>query len=367
GGKRVSAESLALEKGLLTRAQVETIQKELQRRVYYCPCGEKMNIFKKAMGKRVQCPGCGEIFAVPSFAEMYPTERENPATVLGSPPPPASSESAAAPAGYVIMEKLGEGGMGIVFRALQQKLDRIVAVKLIRSGLRDDPEYAKRFRREMHVAAQMQHPHIATVYDAFENAENLGFAMEWIEGPTLRALIAEQERLSVEESVTVLKQLGSALVEMAEKKIVHRDIKPENIMRSGRGRFVLMDLGLAKNTEEAGFSTFTADNVYLGTPYYIAPEQIDDARRANSLSDIYSLGATVYHALSGTPPFTGTDIFAIFNKVLTRPPAPLSDLRKDAPAPLCRIIEKMLEKEPAERFPHPEAFLSALAKEGIDS
>lgn len=243
---------------------------------------------------------------------------------------------------YTLLSELGRGGMGIVYKAHDSVLDRVVAFKMLPSDLRGNDIAVKNFLREAKAAAGLNHPNIVIVYDTGEEAGNYYIAMEYIEGRTLRDITAIQGKIPLAGLLVIASQLCQALEYAHGRNVVHRDIKGSNIMWTDSKLVKIMDFGLAKVIQEVvNFQT-----VVGGTPHYMAPEQIlgeEIDRRA----DLYSLGVTLYECATGTVPFPKGDVG--YHHIHTPPPDP-REFNKDLPAEFARILLKCLEKEPVNRY-----------------
>ena len=265
---------------------------------------------------------------------------------------------------YKIIRLLGKGGMAEVYLAEHLLLKRLCAVKLMRSGMNsDDPVYIKRFLREAKLSHQFDHPNIVKVFDVGSDFQTgyLFIAMEYVEGKTLHDLL--KERVFTEsELIDVIKAMAGALNALIEARVVHRDIKPSNIMRDPDGVYKLMDLGIAKseNNHQSGDMTLTMEQSTIGTPNYASPEQCRSAHNVDYRSDIYSLGASLYHMASGQLPFSGaTPVETILNVMQTEA-VPLRTYRPDLPDKILDLIEQMMRKNPLERPQLPDALLAAV-------
>jgi tRNA A-37 threonylcarbamoyl transferase component Bud32/CheY-like chemotaxis protein len=250
-------------------------------------------------------------------------------------------------AGYRIEERIGRGGMGIVYRAEHLKLRRRAAIKIIAPELAESEGFHDRFNREARMAAALQHPNIVTVYDAGEEDGLLYLAMQYIEGSDLSTVLRNQGRLRPYRALDVCRQVAAALDAAHAHGMIHRDIKPANVLIEGRTAF-LTDFGLTKRIEGSQTQLTQAGDV-VGTIHYVAPEQIEGGR-VDARTDIYSLGCLVYHCLSGELPFgRDTDVAVIYAQLSEEPPR-LSAVRPDLPAGLDAVIAKALEKAPERRF-----------------
>ncbi len=254
--------------------------------------------------------------------------------------------------GYEVLEELGTGGMGKVYRANNVTLQRIVALKTLAPQFASDQDFVHRFLKEARVAARLNHPNIVQIYD-FGCVEGTHYlAMEYVDGQSLRTHM-KGGRFSERDAIIVIRQAARALAVAHAAGIVHRDIKPDNIMFTSRGELKLVDLGIAKRLDEDQSLTLTGEAV--GTPQYISPEQIRGLKDIDARADIYSLGATFYHLVTGHAPYKGTSGALVMSMHLTHP---LPDPRIYAPVlsdGLCRVLRKMMAKEREERYESMEA------------
>ncbi|MFQ6109000.1 MAG: protein kinase [Candidatus Aminicenantales bacterium] len=260
---------------------------------------------------------------------------------------------------YKILDKIGEGGMGVVYKAEDTKLKRTVALKFLPEGLTRDEEARKRFIQEAQAAAALDHPHICTVYDIAEAEGQTFIAMAYIEGQSLKEKI-KLGPMDVEEALSIAVQVAEGLKEAHEKGIVHRDIKPGNIMMTKRGQAKIMDFGLAKL--EWGVD-LTKTATIMGTVAYMSPEQAK-GEKIDHRTDIWSLGAMIYEMLTGRLPFKPTHDQALLYSILNEDPAPMTEIRKDIPRDLERIARKCIEKDPKKRFADTAALLADLRSVG---
>jgi formylglycine-generating enzyme required for sulfatase activity/serine/threonine protein kinase len=278
---------------------------------------------------------------------------------------------------YVLLDKLGEGAMGIVYKARNWKLGRIVAVKVIRKEGLDSEAAVRRFRREIQAAAQLSHPNIVHAYDADEVAGTQLFVMEYIEGRDLRRHVEECGPLAIAVACDYVRQAAVGLQHAFERGLVHRDIKPSNLLLAvsrsleespgeretgSKGTIKILDLGLARLERASGESStaLTKEGTVMGTPDYIAPEQARNAHHADIRADLYSLGCTMYYLLSGKPPFPGGTLTEKLLKHQMDTPVSLRQFRPDVPETVERVLTTLLAKRPEERYQTPGELATAL-------
>lgn len=266
-------------------------------------------------------------------------------------------------AGFSILHRLGVGGMSSVYLAFQESLHRHVALKVMRSDFVGSNDHEQRFLQEARAVAQLMHPNIVQVYDIgkFESIHYI--AQEYVPGSNLHSYIQRRGALPLAESVSILWQATAALQKAASIGLVHRDIKPDNILLTPDGEAKIADFGLARSRGQS--QNLTAVGVTLGTPLYMSPEQIQGLT-VDSRSDLYSLGATAYHMLSGRPPFSGETALALAMQHLQAQVPSLALLRPDLPPSLVQIVHKLLAKSPEERFASAMELARAL-REVVDS
>lgn len=261
---------------------------------------------------------------------------------------------------YRLEQFIGGGGMGAVFRALDTTLDRIVAVKVLAGRQADDEEMLKRFRNEAQSAARLDHENIGRVHAVGSEGGWHYIVFEFIEGTNLRDLVREQGPFDLARAVDVSIQVADALEHASEREVVHRDIKPSNIVITPAGRARIVDMGLARLHHLADDRDLTVSGMTLGTFDYISPEQARDPRAADVRSDLYSLGCTIFFMLVGRAPFAdGTMVQKLLQHQQADPPA-LDQLRSDVPRRFAEIVERLMAKDPLDRYQRPAVLVADL-------
>jgi tRNA A-37 threonylcarbamoyl transferase component Bud32/CheY-like chemotaxis protein len=259
-------------------------------------------------------------------------------------------------AGYRIEERIGRGGMGVVYSAEHINLQRRAAIKIIAPDLADSVGFRERFTREARIAAALQHPNIVTVYDAGEVDGTLYLAMQYIKGEDLAAVLMREGRLRPYRAIDVCRQVASALDAAHAMGLIHRDVKPANVLIEGRTAF-LTDFGLTKRLDGTHAQITRVGDV-VGTIHYVAPEQIE-GRTVSARSDVYSLGCLLYHCLSGQVPFARETDVAVIYAHLSEEPTKLVDVRPELPEGLDAVVAKAMDKSPGRRFPSCGDMISA--------
>ncbi len=274
---------------------------------------------------------------------------------------------------YRIVKLLGTGGMGVVYQAEHKLMERHVAIKVIGKEFINHPTAVERFRQEVKAAARLSHVNIVAAHDAEQAGELHFLVMEYVDGVSLDRLVERRGPLPVPHACNYIRQAALGLQHASERGMVHRDIKPHNLMVTRKGQVKILDFGLARFARETSQAeldldqnagrkkpALTAHGTVLGTPDYIAPEQADDPRKADIRADLYSLGCTLYFALSGRVPFPkGNAVEKLMQHSLERP-TPLAELRPELPAELVHVVERLMAKDPGNRFQSPVEAVQAL-------
>jgi serine/threonine protein kinase len=261
---------------------------------------------------------------------------------------------------YHVLEFLGGGGMGLVFKAKHRLMERTVALKIMRKDLLGRTELVDRFRQEVKAAARLSHGNIVTAHDAEQVGDLHFLVMEYVEGMNLEQLVTTFGPRSVEQACFLVQQAALGLQHAFERGMTHRDVKPSNLLLSSNNRVKVLDFGLARLIDAGDFRTPTG--VVVGTPDYLAPEQAQDGRHAGTRSDIYSLGCVLYFLLTGRPPYAGATVLEKLMAHQTQPPPALEEQRPDVPAALAALISRMLAKSPDDRPQTPAEVAETLGR-----
>src|ERR1019366_3100158 len=283
-------------------------------------------------------------------------------------PRPATKVSVEALPGlpdHEVLQELGRGGMGVVYLATNKVMGRNEVLKVVNPQMLTEPGAMDRFLQEIRSAAQLSHPNIVTAHAVLRSGESLVLAMEHIVGENLHKVVSERGPLPVANACYYVHQVALGLQHAFDKGMVHRDIKPDNLMltRDAKKHTVkILDFGLAKATRqtEEQQHNLTGAGKMMGTPDYIAPEQILDAAKADIRADIYSLGCTLYFLLTGSPPFKGGSLYEKLQAHMSTAPTSIHKLRKDVPLELAQIVDKMMAKDVKDRFQKPLEVAQAL-------
>jgi eukaryotic-like serine/threonine-protein kinase len=344
-----------------------------------CPNGHRREA-PSGSGLSVLCPVCGLATEL-LFAPGQPTSGEVGRTAA------VPDDARPIIPGYEIHEEIGRGGMGIVYKARQVESNRVVALKVIRKDRLTHPEAVRRFRREAQAAARLSHPNIVIVHDSDQAGDVHYLAMEYVDGITLQVLVEQFGPLPVAQACDYIRQVAQGLQHACEQALVHRDIKPANLMvvcptlRPGeptRGgptlpgpmafdgaQVKLLDMGVARlyqlsDNQEEIFTTLTQDGAMIGTPDYIAPEQLENAHAADIRADLYSLGCTFHFLLTGQVPFPGGTLIQKLDKQRWATPVSADQLRPEIPPAVATVVRKLMAKKPADRYQTAAELVAAL-------
>jgi serine/threonine protein kinase len=356
-----------------------------------CPRGHQWEEAEESAlpGDTLACPICGLATSVPPKNGATP-KSDNAPTVLQIPsrqgPSPADDQPPPHLPDFEILEEIGRGGMGIVYRARKISDQQIVAIKVIRKDRLQHEEAVRRFRREAQAAARLSHPNIVRVFDFDRAGATHYLVMEYVNGITLERLVEQQGPLAIPQACDFIRQAALGLQHAHEQALVHRDIKPSNLMVSPvptendppatAYQVKLLDMGVARvlqlgaQSPGESLSTLTQGGAVIGTADYVAPEQLEDPHGADIRADLYSLGCTFYFLVTGQVPFPGGSLLSKLDKQRWHDPTALTQLRGDIPPAVARLVRKLMEKRPADRFLTPADLaeaLALLARHGYDN
>jgi hypothetical protein len=368
---------ILLEKKILSREQVLLILRAQGKRILSCQtCKKSFNVHHFRPYETYTCKHCNTKLVVPN---KPPSTAVNDSitmatTVFEADPPPEAKPAKAKSrprrstvpadlvhllAGYEIVQRLGQGGMGTVYKARDTIMGRWVAVKLLAPFLADDKEYIKRFFIEARNAQKLHHPNIVAAYDAGVASDQKFFIMEFVDGPSLEQAIHKKGILAEHTAMEITRQVAQALDYAWAHKIIHRDVKPQNILLAGGSTVKLCDMGLSKDVT-SDFSLTMTGSVNCSPPY-ASPEQAQGLKDVDVRSDVYSLGVTLYQMCCGELPFKGNSPGQfLIQHVTEQPPNPLSRNPKLSPQ-IGKLILRLLEKDPTAR-PMPGELAKALTK-----
>jgi tRNA A-37 threonylcarbamoyl transferase component Bud32 len=315
------------------------------------------------------CPVCGAERtmatppSLPGSRPSLPFSGDSSVNLMQAPPILAN---------YEILEELGRGGMGIVYKAKMRDKDRMVALKVLRKERLGSADLVSRFRREALAAARLQHPNIIQVFEADLEGDTPYLAMEYVPGITLQKLVDETGPLPMGQACDFIRQTALGLQHAAEQRLVHRDIKPSNLMVLApnglplpqRPVLKILDMGVARlfqvSEQEASLTTLTRDGSVIGTPDYIAPEQLEDPRGVDIRADLYSLGCTFYFLLSGQVPFPGGNLVQKLDRQRWHTAPSVNQIRRDVPPALAAVVRRLMAKHPDDRYQTPGELVQAL-------
>ena len=262
---------------------------------------------------------------------------------------------------YTLEGEIGRGGMGVVYRARDERLQRRVAIKVLPPELAFQQDIRQRFTREAQTAARLSHPHIVPIHSVGEGQGLVYFVMGYVDGESVAARLRRRGKLPVEEARRIMKETADALSAAHALSIIHRDIKPDNILLEGtRGRVMVTDFGIAKALSASSAATLTGAGVAIGTPAFMSPEQAAGEREIDGRSDLYSLGIVTYQMLTGDLPFSAPTVAGILMKQITEVAPDVAIKRPDVPQDLAMAVTRCLEKDPENRWASADALRRAL-------
>jgi serine/threonine protein kinase len=264
---------------------------------------------------------------------------------------------------YVLLEPLGAGGMGQIYKARHKRLHYVVAVKVIRHDRLTDPQAIARFYREMRAVAKLSHPNIVRAFDGGECKGQHYIVMQYVPGPNLHELVKRQGSLFLSQACNYVRQAALGLQHAHEQGMVHRDIKPQNLILDWKGAVIrILDMGLARIDAlgELSSNELTNDGVIVGTPDFMAPEQADNSHTADIRADLYSLGCTFYFLLTGKVPFPGGTLLSKIDRHRWEEPPSVARLRPEVSPWLAEVLRRLMAKRPAERYQTPEELIAEL-------
>ncbi|MBI3863275.1 MAG: SUMF1/EgtB/PvdO family nonheme iron enzyme [Planctomycetia bacterium] len=354
--------------GRLNEPAIERVADHLE---HCAPCREvveTLDVKGDTLASQLRIPAAGQPLAIPAACERAMAAAEK---LLDDSSSAVAETNLNLPAivrirDYRILEKRGEGGMGAVYKAIHERLERTVAIKVLTPDRLRDSQGVSRFQREMKAVGKLQHPNIVSAHDAGEADGTHFLVMEYVEGLDLGALVSRLGPLPVPDACELIRQAALGLEHVHEHGLVHRDIKPSNLMLTTGGQVKILDLGLAllHDPQQPAGAELTATSQLMGTADYVSPEQAENTHGVDIRADLYSLGCTLYKLLTGTAPFSGKEFDTPLKKIMAhvqRTPPAIAGRRADLPAGLAAVVDRLLAKAPANRYATPAEVAAALA------
>ena len=308
-------------------------------------CQHEFRAPERLIGRKVNCSYCGKVLTI---------EKPEPQTQK------VDGLVGRVIRGCELQRRLGAGTMGAVYKAHYQKGDRTVAIKLLSDKAAQRPDLVERFEREARLCKDINHPHVIQSYDVGQEKNVHYMVMEYVDGQCLATLIDDRGRIPWQEAAGMMRKLASALARANEINVIHRDIKPANIIVDSQGEPKLADLGLGKQIGNEDDHGLTMQGTAMGTPAYMAPEQISDASSVTPSADVYGLGATFYHVISGRRPYEGKNSAEILTKLRNEDAPELKEVVPDVPQGFNDLIMQMIEKNPEDRPAHPSVLIQEI-------
>lgn len=333
-----------------------------------CPHCRKQVETRAGPGGTLVCANCARPVPNPAPAKTKAAVTKRPEAGAAAQPDPGASGIAQAISekptlgSYTILGELGRGGMGRVYKAVHQTLRQVRALKVLNKSESRNPKVVARFQREARIVAALDHPHIVKIFEFDQDAERdyYYFVMEYVDGGSVSRILKRQGKLPWQQAAEIALQVALGLAEMHKHNLVHRDIKPSNILIDKLGSAKLADLGLARHEGDGMDTQLTATGAVMGTIDYMSPEQIVDARKVDIRSDLYALGCTLFHMLAGRVPFHEGSAYQKIQQQISDPLPEVGPLAPDVPFQLVLILNRLTEKDPANRYQTPEELIADL-------
>ena len=353
-GRHVPIGHLLVARGMIKLEDLKECLSRLSLLALYCPsCVKQVEVRGYSRDNQYLCNDCDSelIFATTRRQDDSDPDPE-PRPSRAMPDDGAVGDDALVGrtvGGCVIRRKVASGGMGTVYEAEQVNLGRKVAFKVLADELAKDEVFVKRFLQEARAAAELNHTNIIHINDSGQEDGVFFYTMEFVEGENLNQMLRKRGHFPLDEALDITAQVADALEHAHRKDIIHRDIKPENIMITPAGKVKLADLGLAKKVMGGTHADLTMTGAILGTPYYMAPEQAKDFAHATALSDLYSLGVTLYKMLTDELPFTGSSPIEVMLRAMQGKKKSVREHQPDVPDEVSDLVDCMMHVDPARR------------------